>query len=91
MDKQRIENIASNDAEKFIRDTRPSVISEADKGLTPTEVELRESNLNEQKQEANKHAQKNAEHDAKYGDASDAERSRLPKFQQPEDAHVPQG
>jgi|GEM_PF-3366747 hypothetical protein len=91
MDKQRTENMASDDAEKFERDLRSSKISEEDTGLKPTINEVREGELNNNHQEANKCSQKNAEHDAKYGDASDAERSRLPKDQQPEDAHVPQG
>jgi len=91
MDKQRTENMASDNTEQVIKDVRSSIISEEDTGKAPTKQELDEKLLNEQHQEANKHSQKNAEHDAKYGDASDAERSRLPENQQPEDAHVPQG
>jgi len=90
MDKQRTENMASDDAEKFIRDARSVAGSKEDNGFNPA-VNLRESEHNAMRQESNKHSQKNAEHDAKYGDASDAERSRLPKYQRPEDAHVPQG
>lgn len=91
MDKQRTENMASGDAEKFMRDTRSSKISEEDTGRKPSGQEIRESLENEQRRLVNQRSQKNAEHDAKYGDASDAERSRMPKYQRPEDAHVPQG
>ena len=91
MDKQRTENMASDNTELKIKDIRSSIISEEDTGRKPTEAELRERELNEQHRLTNQQSQKNAEHDAKYGDASDSEKSRLPKDQQPEDAHVPQG
>jgi hypothetical protein len=91
MDKQRTENMASDNTEPIIKDVRSSKISEEDAGRKPTEQELKERLLNEEHRLFNQHSQKNAEHNAKYGDASDAERSRLPKDQQPEDAHVPQG
>lgn len=91
MDKQRTENMASDNTEQVIKDVRSLAISEEDTGRKHTKEELDEKLLNEQHQEVNKHSQKNAEHDAKYGDASDAQKSRLPNGQQPEDAHVPQG
>ena len=90
MDKQRTENMASDNTELSVKDVR-SHISKGDSEFAPTEKDLQEKLLNEEHQEANKRSQKNAEHDAKYGDASDAESSRLPKNQLPEDAHVPQG
>ena len=43
MDKQRTENMASDDAEKFERDLRSSKISEEDTGLKPTINEVREA------------------------------------------------
>lgn len=90
MDKQRTENMSSDDTPQFIKDVR-SITNETDACHVPSEQELRERVLNEQHQQINKQSQKNAEHDAKYGDASDPQRSRLPEGQQPEDAHVPQG
>ena len=90
MDKQRTENMASDNTELNVKDIRSSKTSQED-NLHPSQEDLKEKQLNEQKQESNKHSQKNAEHDAKYGDASDVEKSRLPKDQQPDDAHVPQG
>jgi hypothetical protein len=91
MDKQRTENMASDDAEEFMRNTRSSKISEEDTGCKPSIGQLREAVINRQRQLANQRSQKNAEHDARCGDSSDAARSRLAKFQLPEDAHVPQG
>ena len=80
--------MASDNTELNVKDVRSDV---RDIKHSPTEEDLREKLLNEQHAEANKRSQKNAEHDAKYGDASDGESSRLPKNQLPEDAHVPQG
>ena len=91
MDKHRTENVTSDDAELYISDIRSYVSKPEDTGYKPTIKDLRECVLNKWQQEANKRSQKNAEHDAKYGDASDGESSRLPKHQMPEDAHVPQG
>ncbi len=91
MDKQRTENMSADNTERFIKDVRSSKISEEETGRTPQQEELRESLLNEEHQQNNKRSQKNAEHNAIYGDASDAQSSRLPGNQQPEDAHVPQG
>ena len=90
MDKQRTENMASDNTELNVKDVR-SDVNKREIKHTPTEEDLREKLLNEQHAEANKRSQKNAEHDAKYGDASDGESSRLPRNQLPEDAHVPQG
>lgn len=90
MDKQRTENMASDNTELNVKDIRSSKTS-LEENLNPSQEDLKEKQFNEQKQESNKHSQKNAEHDAKYGDASDEEKSRLPKDQQPDDAHVPQG
>ena len=91
MDKQRTENMASDNTDQSVKNMRSITINSEDPGRPLTEHELREKQLNEEHQEANKRSQKNAEHDAKYGDASDGQKSRLPKDQQPEDAHVPQG
>ncbi len=91
MDKQRTENMASDNTDQNIKDRRSITISFEDPMVALTEQQMREKSLNEQRRQSNKNSQKNAEHDAKYGDASDAERSRLPEHQQPEDAHVPQG
>ncbi len=90
MDKHRTENMASDNTEPNIKDVRSSKTS-LEENLNPSPEDLKEKEFNEQMQELNKHSQKNAERDAKYGDSSDGEKSRLPKDQQPEDAHVPQG
>ena len=90
MDKQRTENMASDNTELNIKDVR-SDESKRNIKHKPSEEDLREKTLNEEHVLANKRSQKNAEHDAKYGDASDGESSRLPKHQLLEHAHVPQG
>ena len=91
MDKQRTENMASDNTEQNVKDVRSSTISGKETVLNPTQTDVDEKKRNEEHRLANMRSQKNAEHDAKYGDASDAQKSRLPKDQQPEDAHVPQG
>ena len=90
MDKQRTENMSSDNTEQKIKDVR-SIKKDSDEQGILTEQDLKERALNQQHEQANWRSQKNAEKDAKYGDASDGESSRLPKNQQPEDAHVPQG
>jgi hypothetical protein len=90
MDKQRTENMSSDNEEQKIKDVR-SIKKDSEDDYVPTEEDLKEKALNEQHQLQNWRSQKNAEKDSKYGDASGPESSRLPKNQQPEDAHVPQG
>jgi hypothetical protein len=89
MDKQRTENMSSDNTEQAIKDVR-SIKKDSDYDGILTGQDLKERALNQQHEVDNQRSQKNAEKDAKYGDASDAESSRLPKNQQPEDAHVPQ-
>ena len=82
--------MASDNTELNVKDVR-SDVDKRDVKHKPSEEDLEQRILNKQHAEANKRSQKNAEHDAKFGDASDGESSRLPKKQLPEDAHVPQG
>ena len=81
--------MASDNTELSIKDVRSHV--KKDTEIKIGLDDLQQNVLNHQHAEANRKSQKNAEHDAKYGDASDAESSRLAKYQLPGDAHVPQG
>jgi hypothetical protein len=90
MDKHRTENMAGDDTEIYIKDVRSTRISEDDV-IYKSEQDLKEGELNEQHRLTNMYSQKNAEHNAKYGDASDGAKSRFPQDLKPEDAHVPQG